>query len=98
MRCSGRGRIETAAKGSGALTPGVGIRYLSPVGPIRVDVGLNPSRANDLPVVTQVMGPDGQLRIVQLKDDWKYNPTKGASGVTGMVRRLTLHLSIGEAY
>jgi len=24
--------------------------------------------------------------------------SKGASGVTGMVRRLTLHLSIGEAY
>ncbi|HEY5417391.1 MAG TPA: BamA/TamA family outer membrane protein, partial [Gemmatimonadaceae bacterium] len=94
----GQGSIETAAKGAGALTPGVGIRYLSPVGPIRVDVGLNPSRADNLPVVTQVMGPDGQLRIVQLKDDWKYNPTKGASGITGMVRRLTLHLSIGEAY
>lgn len=94
----GQGSLETAAKGAGALTPGVGVRYLSPVGPIRVDVGLNPSRADDLPVVTQVMGPDGQLRIVQLKDDWKYNPTKGASGVTGLVRRLTLHLSIGEAY
>ena len=94
----GQGSIETAAKGAGALTPGVGIRYISPVGPIRVDVGLNPSRADDLPVVTQVLGPDGQLRIVQLKDDWRYNPTKGASGITGMVRRLTLHLSIGEAY
>ena len=94
----GQGSIETAAKGAGALTPGVGVRYLSPVGPIRVDLGLNPSRADDLPVVTQVMGPDGQLRIVQLKDDWKYNPTKGASGITGLVRRLTLHLSIGEAY
>jgi len=94
----GQGSIETAAKGAGALTPGVGIRYLSPVGPIRVDLGLNPSRADDLPVVTQVTGPDGQLHIVQLKDDWKYNPTKGASGITGMMRRLTLHLSIGEAY
>jgi outer membrane protein assembly factor BamA len=94
----GQGSIQTAAKGAGALTPGVGVRYLSPVGPIRVDIGLNPSRAAALPVVTQVVGPDGQLRIVQLKDDWKYNPTKGASGITGMVRRLTLHLSIGEAY
>ena len=94
----GQGSLESAAKGAGALTPGVGIRYLSPVGPIRIDLGLNPSRADDLPVVTQVVGPDGQLHIVQLKDDWKYNPTKGASGITGMVRRLTLHLSIGEAY
>ena len=94
----GQGSIETAAKGAGALTPGVGIRYISPVGPIRIDLGLNPSRADDLPVVTQVAGPDGQLHIVQLKDGWSYNPTKGASGITGMIRRLTLHLSIGEAY
>ena len=94
----GQGSIESAATGAGALTPGVGIRYISPVGPIRIDLGLNPTLAEDLPVVTQVQGPDGQLRIVQLKDQWKYNPTKGASGITGFTRRLTLHLSIGEAY
>ena len=94
----GQGSIESAATGAGALTPGVGIRYISPVGPIRIDLGLNPTLAEDLPVVTQVQAPDGQLRIVQLKDQWKYNPTKGASGITGFTRRLTLHLSIGEAY
>jgi outer membrane protein assembly factor BamA len=94
----GQGSIESAATGAGALTPGVGIRYISPVGPIRIDLGLNPTLAEDLPVVTQVQGPDGALRIVQLKDQWKYNPTKGASGITGFTRRLTLHLSIGEAY
>jgi outer membrane protein assembly factor BamA len=94
----GQGSIESAATGAGALTPGVGIRYISPVGPIRIDLGLNPTLAEDLPVATQVLGPDGQLRIVQLKDQWKYNPAKGASGITGFTRRLTLHLSIGEAY
>jgi outer membrane protein assembly factor BamA len=94
----GQGSIESAATGAGALTPGVGIRYISPVGPIRIDLGLNPTLAEDLPVVTQVQGPDGKLRIVQLRDSWKYNPTKGASGITGFTRRLTLHLSIGEAY
>ena len=48
--------------------------------------------------VCAVAGEDGQLRIVQLRDQWKYNPAKGASGITGFMRRLTLHLSIGEAY
>ena len=49
-------------------------------------------------MITQVEGSDGQLRILQLRDQWQYNPTKGASGITGVLRRLTLHLSIGEAY
>jgi outer membrane protein assembly factor BamA len=94
----GQGSLETATKGAGAITPGVGIRYISPVGPIRVDLGLNPTLPEDLPVITQVKGADGQYRIVQLQNQWRYNPTKGAAGITGVLRRLTLHLSIGEAY
>jgi outer membrane protein assembly factor BamA len=94
----GQGSLETAAKGAGAVTPGVGIRYRSAVGPIRVDLGLNPTLPEALPVITQVEASDGRLRIIQLRDEWKYNPTKGAAGITGVLRRLTLHLSIGEAY
>jgi hypothetical protein len=94
----GQGSLESATKGAGAVTPGIGIRYRSAVGPIRVDLGLNPTLPEDLPVITQVTGPDGQLRILQLNDKWRYNPTKGAAGITGVLRRLTLHLSIGEAY
>lgn len=94
----GQGSLEEATQGAGALTPGVGIRYRSAVGPIRVDLGLNPTMAEDLPVITQVEGSDGQFRIVQLRDVWRYNPTRGANGITGVLRRLTLHLSIGEAY
>ena len=94
----GQGSLESATKGAGAVTPGIGVRYRSAVGPIRVDLGLNPTLPEDLPVITQVTGPDGQLRILQLNDKWRYNPTKGAAGVTGVLRRLTLHLSIGEAY
>ena len=94
----GQGSLQSATKGAGAITPGVGVRYRSAVGPIRVDIGLNPSQPQALPVITQVRGSDGQLQIVQLKDQWEYNPTKGAAGITGVLRRLTLHLSIGEAY
>lgn len=94
----GQGSLESATKGAGAITPGIGIRYRSAVGPIRVDLGLNPTLPENLPVITQVTGADGQLRILQLNDTWRYNPTKGAAGITGVLRRLTLHLSIGEAY
>jgi outer membrane protein assembly factor BamA len=94
----GQGSLESATKGAGAITPGIGIRYRSAVGPIRVDIGLNPTLPEDLPVITQVTGSDGKLRILQLTDQWRYNPTRGAAGVTGVLRRLTLHLSIGEAY
>ena len=94
----GQGSLQTTTRGAGAVTPGIGVRYRSSVGPIRVDLGLNPSLPADLPVITQVKGPDGQYRIIQLRDQWRYTPTKGASGVTGILRRLTLHLSIGEAY
>ena len=94
----GQGSLESATKGAGAITPGIGIRYRSAVGPIRVDLGLNPTLPEDLPVITQVAGADGQLRILQLNDKWRYNPTRGAAGITGVLRRLTLHLSIGEAY
>jgi outer membrane protein assembly factor BamA len=94
----GQGSLEEATQGAGALTPGIGVRYRSAVGPIRIDVGLNPTMAEDLPVITQIEGSDGQLRIIQLRDTWKYAPTRGANGITGVLRRLTLHLSIGEAY
>jgi outer membrane protein assembly factor BamA len=94
----GQGSLQAATRGAGAITPGIGVRYRSAVGPIRVDLGLNPTLPENLPVITQVKGADGQYQIIQLRDQWRYNPTKGAAGVTGVLRRLTLHLSIGEAY
>ena len=35
------------------VTPGVGIRYLSPIGPIRLDLGLRSSAEQVLPVATR---------------------------------------------
>src|SRR5918911_687731 len=63
----GEGSLGSVTKGTGALSPGAGIRYYASVGPIRVDVGYNPGIAEDLPVVTEDGG-----RIVQLRD-----PTTG---------------------
>lgn len=94
----GSGEINLLAEGKGAVTPGFGVRYQSPVGPIRVDLGIKPTLADQLPVVTQIEEPDGSLRIVPLGMTKEYDPLEDASGWGQVLQRLTLHLSIGEAF
>jgi outer membrane protein insertion porin family/translocation and assembly module TamA len=85
-------RISAIVKGTGAVTPGFGVRYESPVGPIRVDFGINPNRAEDLAVVTSVPDAQGRRTIVAL------SRTRNFSQGRTLLSRLTLHFSIGEAY
>ena len=84
--------IGNSVKGTAAVTPGFGIRYRSPVGPIRMDLGINPNRAEDLPVVTAVRDSAGQMRIVGV------GKTRNFSQASRFLDRLVFHLSIGEAY
>jgi outer membrane protein assembly factor BamA len=83
--------------GAGAITPGFGIRYYSPVGPIRVDLGINPSRAEDLPVVTELVR-NGRTTLIPLDTPRRYSAGGGGNGIGRLLNRLTLHLSIGQAY
>ena len=85
----------TLPKSKKAVTPGFGVRYISPVGPIRVDVGINPGRQERLPVVTEEF-VNGQARLVQLDERRLYHPVR--SGFAGVLDRVVLHLSIGEAF
>jgi outer membrane protein insertion porin family/translocation and assembly module TamA len=85
-------------KGKGAITPGFGVRYLSPVGPIRVDLGIRPSLSETLAVITEVTNPDGSHTLVQLSNKRSYNPVEGGSGISKILNRLALHLSIGQAF
>ncbi|HET9797058.1 MAG TPA: BamA/TamA family outer membrane protein, partial [Gemmatimonadaceae bacterium] len=89
--------LQDLVSGTGAITPGFGIRYHSPVGPIRVDLGINPSLAQDLAVVTELV-ENGRRKLVPLDIPKRYSPTAGAGGIGRLLNRLTLHLSIGEAY
>ena len=75
-----------------AITPGFGFRYKSPVGPIRADIGINPGRNESLPVITENI-VNGQRTLVTLRQRRDYSPTSG-----GMLNRMVLHLSIGEAF
>jgi outer membrane protein assembly factor BamA len=75
------------------ITPGFGIRYRSPVGPIRADIGLNPGTTESLPVVTENI-VNGQRTLVTLQQRRTYSPYKTGS----ILNRMVLHLSIGEAF
>ena len=77
--------------GRAAITPGFGGRYRSPVGPIRADIGFNPGTTEYLPVVTENV-VNGQTTLVTLQQRRVYSPAGG------ILSRMVLHLSIGEAF
>jgi len=85
-------------KGKAAVTPGFGVRYLSPVGPIRVDLGFRPSITDNLTVITEVVDPDGTHRLVELHTQRDYNPVQDGSGISKLLNHFALHLSIGQAF
>ena len=93
--------IASLSEGTAALTPGFGVRYHTRVGPIRVDVGYNPTISETQTVVTEVCktpvaepsacSPENRL-IVDL-----ITPRR-LTGGRNLLDRMTLHLSIGQAY
>ncbi|HUP88283.1 MAG TPA: BamA/TamA family outer membrane protein [Longimicrobiales bacterium] len=91
--------LDKKMSGRSAITPGIGFRYSSPIGPVRVDLGLRPTRAEELPVVTQVRDIEDRLHLVELNTLKQYDPMEGPKTFFGGVfRRIQLHLYIGEAY
>ena len=87
------------------FTPGIGLRFLSPVGPIRVDLGYNPRPDESLRVITELAPRDASWLppgastkgLYQIGTTRTFNPANG-TGFGGVFNRLTLHLSIGEAF
>jgi outer membrane protein insertion porin family/translocation and assembly module TamA len=95
----GEGSASEIFKGTGAITPGFGLRYQSPVGPIRIDLGIRPSLKEELPVITQSTDSSGAPRLARLLDPKVYDPLEGSGGTfKKILRRLSLHLSIGQAF
>jgi outer membrane protein assembly factor BamA len=94
-------------------TPGFGIRYFSPVGPIRIDVGYNPSGAERLTVITTEVchRPAGTTACLDIEPDGDYAPGELANQrrlrtlvpvtwrpLDSFMDRLQLHFSIGQAF
>lgn len=86
--------------GSQAVTPGMGVRFATPVGPVRVDLGFRPNTTTRYPVVTEYVDDEGEPQLVELDTPRSYNAVEAAGGgfLNEIFSRLALHLSIGEAY
>jgi len=78
------------------LTPGIGFRFRSPIGPLRVDFGYDPSSASDRPVVALREGGD----IQELNRTVRFDPFgfDDPGAATEFLRRVQLQFSIGEAF
>jgi outer membrane protein assembly factor BamA len=77
----GRGDISAAKL---RLTPGVGLRVTTPLGPARLDMAYNPSKLS--PGILYVARQNGALDVVQPN----YQLPR--------VRRFTFHFSVGQAF
>lgn len=79
------------------VTPGIGVRYFSPVGPLRLDFGYNPAGAQRLPVVVE--HPSGKIEeppgLTYRYDPFTYD-SPGA--LKEFLRRIQVQISIGEAF
>jgi outer membrane protein insertion porin family/translocation and assembly module TamA len=79
------------------FTPGIGFRYLSPVGPIRVDLGYSFRGSEPLPVLTERIQPSGTAPVgfVGTGDLTVLDPRVDYSETES---RFQLHISIGQAF
>ena len=77
-------------------TPGLGLRYASPVGSIRLDIGYNTTFATELPAIVSM--EDGTL--VQMPQPVLFDPFRfdDPHPLLELWRRVQIHVSIGEAF
>jgi outer membrane protein assembly factor BamA len=78
------------------FTPGVGLRYLSPIGPFRVDLGYNFQADEQLSVVTNRIVPDAQAPFYRTTDDLAVLDPRVS--FRSAESRFQLHISIGQAF
>jgi outer membrane protein assembly factor BamA len=90
---SGLSSLRNLVRGQAAVTPGVGIRYRSPVGPVRIDVGYDPTGADDLRVITEVI-EKGERHIIALDQTRRYHANRSALDFS----RFQIHFSIGQPW
>ncbi|MEO8621512.1 MAG: BamA/TamA family outer membrane protein, partial [bacterium] len=94
----GTAGMASLAHGKGAITPGAGFRYRSPLGVLRLDFGLRPVGAEMLPVVVAV-SDTGDVRIVRLAKEKSYSLLDPSAGTLRSIgRRLVVHFAMGQAF
>lgn len=78
------------------VTPGIGVRILTGLGPVRIDLGYDPSGARTYPLITR----DPETGDLIVLGNVVYDPFEfdDPSGFTEFVRRLQLHVAIGQPF
>jgi len=96
----GTSGLATIGHARGAVTPGIGFRYRSPLGVIRLDFGVRPVGEELLPVVVAIPDTAGQFRIVRLQQEKSYSPVEDPSPGTwhSIARRIVVHFAMGQAF
>jgi len=95
----GTRRFTDLLGATATMTPGFGVRFATPVGPVRLDLGVRPRVVERLPVITQVADADGSLRLVTLTTARRFDAAESTGGfLAPVLSRLTLHLAIGPAF
>jgi outer membrane protein assembly factor BamA len=106
------GPDEAVSLGDLEVTPGVGIRYLSPIGPLRFDLAYQFRGGQELSVVTNQLRPfdplvdEAPLMVDGQEVPWVATETLAVLTPTVLfddspalsLRRLQLHISIGQAF
>jgi outer membrane protein assembly factor BamA len=94
----GTGAGALSSKSVGAVTPGLGLRYETPLGALRLDAGWRPARSERLPVVVETRTLNGSAQVTRLATDRLWTSLDDASGRRGGLRRFTLHFAVGHAF
>ena len=95
----GTSGLSSIGRGKGAITPGGGLRIRTPLGVLRLDVGVRPVGEEMLPVVVAVTDPSGGDRIVRLANEKSYSPIDPSTGTLhAIARRLVVHFAMGQAF
>jgi outer membrane protein assembly factor BamA len=94
-----------------AWSPGIGVRYFSPIGPIRVDLGYNAQGAERLSVLSTEVCDAGQDPCGPIEEGQEYSYQQLANRSTlrrqpdvlwdpydSFLDRLQIHFSIGQAF
>jgi outer membrane protein assembly factor BamA len=83
----GRGSLWDISGDDWRVTPGVGARLQTPVGPVRIDIGINPYDPVTAPLLV-IDQETGGLRRIGV-----FTPRRG-----GIFSRMQLHLGVGHAF
>ncbi len=95
----GTGGLSSPAKARGAITPGAGFRYRSPLGVLRLDIGIRPVGEQSLPVVVAATDVQGRDDIVLLSREKRWSPIDPSPGTLRKIgRRLVVHFAMGQAF